>query len=1051
MAKKAETINPALISSSLAEKSSSVANELMQERNAYRELLECVQAIVWRGNAQTFQFTFVSPYAEILLGYPVQHWLDEPNFWRDHIHPDDRESTVAFCAKVTDEKRSHEFDYRMIAADGQVVWLHDLVHVVVKNDQATELVGVMIDITQKQEAEEALAQSETRLRLTIDAIPQQIWSSPPEGSVDFANQRWRSYLGPGLEKLKGDGWQEILHPDDKQRVLKAWHESLTQGTPYEQEERHRRADGQYHWFLSRSVPLRDDQGRIVRWYGTNTDIEDRKRAEHALRDSEQRWRAVFENSTVGIALLDETGHFMVANSTYEEMVGRTSSELRLLKCRDLTYTEQDCVATETLIGELLERKRHRFELEKRYRRKDGAVIWVHASGSMVSETDGSPRFLIFLVADITQQKQAEHELRESEQRWHAVFANSNVGIALLDETARFLAVNTSYERMLGYPESELRLLTLRDIAYSEEDQTAAQQPFEELLQGKSQRFEVERRNRRKDGTVIWVRSSGSLVPAAEGRPLFLVLVVEDITERKRLFDQLALERDRLRLLLSVSLQIASHLNLGDLFNALATSLREMEGWEYSFVALPESADYLKIHLVGPGMGKPSVGTDLPVEGTFAGKAYRSGKPDFFRVADLRPVPGHPELTKWREFTRADGVQGGWNLPLLYDGEVLGVLGFHTRRDVDSARADLPFLEELARLVAIALHNALQYGKLSESHEKLSYQKNYLEAEFLRDRGIAGIVGASPAIAALVRQIDAVAPTDSTVLVTGETGTGKELVARAIHDRSPRRDNIFIKVDASAIPASLMESELFGYEKGAFTGATTQKMGRFEIADKGTLFLDEVGDLPLELQPKLLRVLQDQEFERLGSNRTRRLDVRIVAATNRNLSEMVEAGEFRSDLYYRLNVFPIWIPPLRQRSADIPLLVRYFVAKYAQRMKKRITEVPPEAMETFIRYTWPGNVRELQHFIERAVILTPGHVLRAPLAELKKAIPRLERTPEKSSPPRTMQEIERESVVQALRESKWVVGGPHGAAVKLGLKRTTLASKMEKLGISRRSR
>jgi PAS domain S-box-containing protein len=444
----------------------------------------------------------------------------------------------------------------------------------------------------------------------------------------------------------------------------------------------------------------------------NTDIEDRRQAEHELREREQRWRAVFENSTVGIALLDETGHFMVANSTYEEMVGRTSSELRLLKCRDLTYTEQDCVATETLIGELLERKRHRFELEKRYRRKDGAVIWVHASGSMVSETDGSPRFLIFLVADITQQKQAEHELRESEQRWHAVFANSNVGIALLDETARFLAVNTSYERMLGYPESELRLLTLRDIAYSEEDQTAAQQPFEELLQGKSQRFEVERRNRRKDGTVIWVRSSGSLVPAAEGRPLFLVLVVEDITERKRLFDQLALERDRLRLLLSVSLQIASHLNLGDLFNALATSLREMEGWEYSFVALPESADYLKIHLVGPGMGKPSVGTDLPVEGTFAGKAYRSGKPDFFRVADLRPVPGHPELTKWREFTRADGVQGGWNLPLLYDGEVLGVLGFHTRRDVDSARADLPFLEELARLVAIALHNALQAGSNS---------------------------------------------------------------------------------------------------------------------------------------------------------------------------------------------------------------------------------------------------------------------------------------------------------------------------------------------------
>jgi formate hydrogenlyase transcriptional activator len=1023
-------------------------SELANESTYYRELIGFVQAIVWRGSGKTFQFTFVSPYAETLLGYPVQRWLDEPNFWRDHIHPDDRESTVAFCAKATNEKRSHEFDYRMIAADRRVVWLHDLVHVVVKNDQATELVGVMVDITQKKEAEEALAQSETRLRLTIDAIPQQIWSSPPDGSVDFANQRWRSYLGLGLEKLKGDGWQEMLHPDDKSRVLKAWHESVTQGIPYEQEERHRRSDGQYHWFLSRVVPLRDDQGRIVRWYGTNTDIEDRKRAEHDLRDSEQRWRAVFENSTVGIALLDDTGHFIAANSTYEELVGRTSSELRRLTCRDLTYTEQDCLATEARIGELLEGKRDRFELEKRYRRKDGAVIWVRSSGSLVRETEGSPRFIVFLVADITQQKQAELKLRESEQRWRAVFANSNVGIALLDETARFLAVNSSYERMLGYTESELRLLTLSDIAYSEQDDTAAQQPFQELLEGKRERFEVERRNRRKDGTFIWVRSSGSLVPGAEGRPLFLVAVVEDITERKRLFDQLALERDRLRLLLSVSLQIASHLEVSELFSALAASLRELEGWEYSFIALPESADYLKVHLVGPSMGELSVGTNLPVEGTFAGKAYRFGKPEFFRVADLRPVPNYPELTKWREFAHADGLQGGWNLPLLYDGEVLGVLGFHTRHDVESARADLPFLEELARLVAIALHNALQYGKLSESREKLSYQKNYLEAEFLRDRGIAGIIGAGPAIAGVIRQIDAVAPTDSTVLITGETGTGKELVARAIHDRSPRRENIFIKIDASAIPASLMESELFGREKGAYTGATTQKMGRFEIADKGTLFLDEIGDLPLELQPKLLRVLQDQEFERIGSNRTRRLDVRIVAATNRDLSEMVEAGAFRSDLYYRLNVFPIWIPPLRQRSEDIPLLVRHFVARYAQRMKKRITDIPPEAMETFTRYTWPGNVRELQHFIERAVILTSGHILRAPLAELKRAIQRMERVPEGSPPPHTMQEIERASILQALRESKWVVGGPHGAAAKLGLKRTTLASRMERLGISR---
>jgi formate hydrogenlyase transcriptional activator len=1024
-------------------------SELANESTYYRELIGFVQAIVWRGSAKTFQFTFVSLYAETLLGYPVQRWLDEPNFWRDHIHPDDRESTVAFCAKATNEKRSHEFDYRMIAADGRVVWLHDLVHVVVENDQPTELVGVMVDITEKKQAEEALAQSETRLRLTIDAIPQQIWSSPPDGSVDFANQRWRSYLGLGLEKLKGDGWQEMLHPDDKLRVLKAWHESVTQGIPYEQEERHRKADGQYHWFLSRAVPLRDDQGRIARWYGTNTDIEDRKRAEHDLRDSEQRWRAVFENSTVGIALLDETGHFMVVNSTYEELVGRTSSELRRLTCRDLTYTEQDCLATEARIGELLEGKRDRFELEKRYRRKDGAVIWVRSSGSLVRETEGSPRFIVFLVADITQRKQAEHELRESEQRWRAVFANSNVGIALLDEAGRFLAANAASERQLGYTQNELYSLSLRDLAYSSQDQLATEVALRELLEGKRNRIEIERRNRRKDGTVIWVRGSGSLVPAAEGRPRFLVVVVEDITERKRLFDQLALERDRLRLLLSVSHQIASHLDLPELFTALVTSLRELEGWEYSAILLPESASRLRIHLVGGSgsSGELKKGMGVPIEGTSAGNVYRSGQPEFFRFADLPPVPAnYPELKDWREFAQTEGLDVGCNLPLLQAGKVLGVLALHTRNNLESARADLPFLQELAKLVAIALKNALLYGQLNESREKLAHEKKTIEEQIRDEFNVEEIVGASEALKQVLREVETVAPTDSTVLILGETGTGKELIARAIHNRSARRDRSFIKVDLSAIPGALMESELFGYERGAFTGATTQKIGRFEIADKGTLFLDEVGDLPLELQAKLLRVLQDQTFERLGSNQTRRLDVRIVAATNRDLSRMVESGEFRSDLYYRLKVFPISIPPLRERPDDIPPLVRHCVSKYAQRMRKCIITIPPEAMETFIRYPWPGNVRELQHFMERAVILTPGAVLRAPLAELKQAIREMASKPSTGS--RTMEEVERESILQALRESKGVVGGPHGAAVKLGLKRTTLASRMERLGISR---
>ncbi len=308
-------------------------------------------------------------------------------------------------------------------------------------------------------------------------------------------------------------------------------------------------------------------------------------------------------------------------------------------------------------------------------------------------------------------------------------------------------------------------------------------------------------------------------------------------------------------------------------------------------------------------------------------------------------------------------------------------------------------------------------------------------------GFAGVVGRSAALQRALREVEVVAPTDSGVLILGETGTGKELIARAIHNLSARRDLPFVKLNCAAIPSGLLESELFGHERGAFTGAIMRKAGRFEIADKGTLFLDEVGDIPLELQPKLLRVLQEQEFERLGSTRTQQVDVRVVAATHRDLKRMVEDGEFRSDLYYRLHVFPLSVPPLRERREDIPLLVRHFVDEYARRMNRRIETIPPQAMEAFRNYAWPGNVRELQNFIERAVILSPESVLRAPLAELKEAAVEIP-----SSELSTMEEMEREHVLRAIRASNWKIGGPNGAAARLGMKRTTLAYRIRKLNI-----
>jgi formate hydrogenlyase transcriptional activator len=367
------------------------------------------------------------------------------------------------------------------------------------------------------------------------------------------------------------------------------------------------------------------------------------------------------------------------------------------------------------------------------------------------------------------------------------------------------------------------------------------------------------------------------------------------------------------------------------------------------------------------------------------------------------------------------------------------------RDAAFAPNDVELLTQIGNELAIAVENALAFRQIEELKDKLAEEKLYLEDEIRTEYDFEEIVGDSHALKRVLRDVETVAPTDSTVLIQGESGTGKELIARAIHNLSGRRQRTFVKVNCAAIPTGLIESELFGHEKGAFTGAIGQKIGRFELADKGTLFLDEIGDIPLELQPKLLRVLQEREFERLGSTRTVKVDIRLVTATNRDLSQMIASREFREDLFYRLNVFPIPLPPLRERREDIPLLVRYFTQKYARRMNRRIETIPSEAMEALVNWNWPGNVRELENFIERAVILTRGAALHVPLAELRNG----EATAQAATgAPTTLQEAEREHVLRALREAKWVVGGPAGAAARLGLKRTTLQSRMVKLGIAR---
>jgi formate hydrogenlyase transcriptional activator len=512
------------------------------------------------------------------------------------------------------------------------------------------------------------------------------------------------------------------------------------------------------------------------------------------------------------------------------------------------------------------------------------------------------------------------------------------------------------------------------------------------------------------------------------------------------------ERDRLRLLLEITNSVTSRLDLREVVEALSTNLFRVMQCDVSVLLLPdpESGELRVTTLYNPDARGPfREGSLVPMNSSISGQVMRKAKSiridSFEQVRDDPEIYGNPEGQRLYEHVMEEGLRAGCYLPLVGRDHVVGVLMLSRRSDNAFDKDDVILLEQVARQVAIAVENTLAYEKATKDRDKETKQRLYLEEEIRVQCG--EIVGESRALKTALQLVSVVAPTDSSVLILGETGTGKELIARAIHDLSARRERAFVKLNCAAIPLGLLESELFGHEKGAFTGAIAQKIGRFELAHRGTLFLDEVGDIPLELQAKLLRVLQEQEFERLGSNRTHKVDVRLIAATHRDLSGMVKQSTFREHLYYRLKVFPINVPALRQRAEDIPQLVRHFTDLYARRMNKRIDEIPSETMDALVRYSWPGNVRELQNFMERAVILSPHVVLRAPTSELEPFHPSREANLSMTG----LQEVERDHIVRALEASNWVVGGRNGAAERLGMKRTSLVYRMRKLRISKPTR
>jgi formate hydrogenlyase transcriptional activator len=525
--------------------------------------------------------------------------------------------------------------------------------------------------------------------------------------------------------------------------------------------------------------------------------------------------------------------------------------------------------------------------------------------------------------------------------------------------------------------------------------------------------------------------------------------------------QLARERDRLQVLLDVNNLLITSRELPELFRGIVKTLERVIHHDYTSLALLDSqTGLLKVHALDFPGSQSFIKKEItvPRDTSPSGQAIASGQPFLARGADIDRYQN--EIIR---SLRTSGVQTMCCVPLITHGQAFGTLNVASRRNDAFSPQDVELLQQVAAQIAIAVENALAFKEIEALKNKLAEEKLYLEEEIRSEFNFEEIIGESPALKRALAQVELAAPAGTTVLLLGETGTGKELFARAIHNLSPRRDRTFVKVNCAAIPSGLLESELFGHERGAFTGAINQKIGRFELADRGTLFLDEVGDLPLELQPKLLRVLQEQEFERLGGNRTQRVDVRVVAATNTDLSKLVAERAFRSDLFYRLNVFPIQIPALRERAEDLPLLVRYFVQRFSRQLNKGVEYIPADAMDALTQYSWPGNVRELENLIERAVLLSPGKELRIPFAELKSTALAASAGADSSSsltslasltsstsssPISTLDEAERQHILRALKQTQWRIAGPKGAAILLDIKRTTLQARMRKLGIRR---
>ncbi len=642
------------------------------------------------------------------------------------------------------------------------------------------------------------------------------------------------------------------------------------------------------------------------------------------------------------------------------------------------------------------------------------------------------------------------------ERWRAVFEKSAIGVALTDANSRFLAVNRAYEELLGYTEEELRNLSFFDIT-PEDFRESNRGLVTELWAGKRERYELEKPYRRKDGRLVWVRLHASILPGIAGLPRFAMALCEDITERKRAEESLRKSEERWRTLLEINNAIITNLSQDELLRSIVEALRRVVPFERAALTLylPEKRAFRFVAIEGSFVSDYfQPGLEIGSEESSVGWVFHHQRPIL-----RRDLEKEHQYSNERRLAR-EGMRSHCVVPMIVRGKSIGTLNVasSTRNQYSDDTAE--FLQEVANQVALAVENMKSYEEIATLKVRLEKENIYLQEEIYSEHNFDEIVGNSPALLDVLRAVTQVAPTDSTALIYGETGTGKELIARAIHNRSGRKERPLVRVDCSAISAGLVESELFGHTKGAFTGAIERRTGRFELADGGTIFLDEIGELPLESQVKLLRVLQEHEFEPVGSSGVVHVDVRVIAATNRNLQDEVKAGRFRSDLFYRLNVFPLEVPPLRDRRSDIPQLVMFYLSRSSKKFRKMVDNISQETMDRLINYPWPGNIRELQNVIERAVILSPGPTLLLnqdlvpgpASAGGGRALEIPAQEPQSSSPapPQlpTLEEVERGHILAALQRASGVIEGARGAARILNLHPNTLRHRMKKLGIMR---